>query len=137
MNTLKPCEKLCLCTCLFAAVIRSPKGEAGVTTKVILINTHCKTIAQYRCVLGKRGFICWCWSLYVPIIPPVVPSHLGFHCVCLDSVAFAESLGDHKIHDSSGKRKDLTTRVGFVTDAHQKQSFSGKKAGVSPSLTSR
>lgn len=67
----------------------------------------------------------------------MVPSRLGFHCVCLDSVAFAESLGDHKIHDSSVKRKDLTTRVGFVTDAHQKQSFSGKKAGVSPSPAPR
>lgn len=50
---------------------------------------------------------------------------------------FATSLGDHKIHYSSVKRKDLTTSVGFVTDIHQKQRFSGKKAAVSSSPTPR
>ena len=32
---------------------------------------------------------------------------------------------------------DWTTSVGFATDVHQKQSLSGRKAGVLPSLTPR
>lgn len=55
MNTVKPCEKLCLCTCLVAAVIRSPKGEAGVTAKVILIKYNVKLVLSTDVSWGRGG----------------------------------------------------------------------------------